>query len=85
MTRRHEVQQRIVTIIQKVAQKPVEVTPEDSLFDSGLLDSFALPDVVTAIENEFGIKVPDSDLTPRKFESIARIERYVGSRVEPRA
>jgi acyl carrier protein len=36
--------------------------------------------MVTAIEEEFGLKVPDSDLTPRKFESIASIGRYIESR-----
>ena len=71
---------RISSIIQKVAQRPVEIGPDESLFDSGLLDSFALPDMVSALEQEFGIRVPDSDLTPRKFESIASIERYIESR-----
>jgi acyl carrier protein len=75
-----DLQKRIVGIVQKVAQKPVEVGPDDSLFETGLLDSFALPDMVTALENEFGITVPDSDLTPRKFESIASIGRYIESR-----
>ena len=73
-------QQRIAAIVEKVAQKPVKISPDDSLFDSGLLDSFALPVLVSDIENEFGIKVPDSDLTPRKFESIASITRYLESR-----
>ena len=49
----------------------------ESLFESGLLDSFALPDLVSAIEEEFSIKVPDRDLNPRKFDSIARIETYL--------
>ena len=49
----------------------------ESLFDSGLLDSFALPDMVSALEEEFAISVPDSDLTPRKFESIESIGRYI--------
>ena len=53
---------------------------EESLFDSGYLDSFALPDLVTELEKQFGIKVPDSDLNPRKFESVARIESYIASR-----
>jgi acyl carrier protein len=55
--------------------------PDDSLFDSGFLDSFALPDLVTELEREFGIKIPDSDLNPRKFESIARIQSYIESRM----
>ena len=75
-----QLQSRIAGIIHQVSKQPVNVGPDESLFDSGLLDSFALPEVVTALEQEFGIKVPDSDLTPRKFESIASIERYIESR-----
>jgi acyl carrier protein len=37
--------------------------------------------VITALEMEFAIKVPDADLTPRKFNSIARIVSYVENRV----
>ena len=75
-----QVQNRIVEIIRNISKQQVTVSQEESLFDSGLLDSFALPDMVTALEQEFGIQVPDSDLTPRKFESIASIERYIESR-----
>lgn len=75
-----DLQTRIAGIIQQVSHQPVQVGPDESLFDSGLLDSFALPDMVSAIEGEFGIQVPDSDLTPRKFESIASIARYIESR-----
>jgi len=39
--------------------------------------------MVSALEQEFQIKIPDSDLNPRKFESIARIESYVESRSNP--
>ena len=71
------IQSRLRVVVQKVAEKNVPDDPEESLFESGLLDSFALPDVVGAIEQEFSIKVPDSDLTPRKFDSIARMEAYI--------
>ncbi|MBL8173672.1 MAG: hypothetical protein JNK48_03330 [Bryobacterales bacterium] len=52
---------------------------DESLFDSGLLDSFALPDMVSGIEEAFGVKIPDADLHPRKFDSIERIESYLES------
>jgi len=74
-----DTQQRLRTLVQKVAGKPAPDDPEESLFESGLLDSFALPDLVAAIEAEFAVKVPDADLTPRKFDSLARIEAYLGS------
>lgn len=70
----------IVEILRAAAKKPVNPAPDESLFDSGLLDSFALPDVVSAIETKFGISIPDSDLNPRKFDSIERIEAYLESR-----
>jgi acyl carrier protein len=72
--------ERILAIVQKVAQKPVPADPDESLFESGVLDSFGLPDMVSALEEEFGVKVPDADLNPRKFDSLARIEHYIESR-----
>jgi acyl carrier protein len=35
---------------------------------------------VSAIEREFGVTIPDSDLNPRKFDSIARIEAYLAAK-----
>jgi acyl carrier protein len=70
-------QERILAVIQKVAQKSIPADPEESLFESGVLDSFALPDVVGALEKEFAITVPDADLNPRKFDSVARIADYI--------
>jgi len=72
-----DIQTRLRVVVQKIAQKPLPQDPEESLFESGVLDSFALADVVAAMEEEFAIKVPDKDLTPRKFDSIARMEAYV--------
>jgi acyl carrier protein len=74
-----DIQTRLRAVVQKVAEKPVPSDPEESLFESGVLDSFALADVVAAIEKEFAIKVPDKDLTPRKFDSIARMEAYLST------
>ncbi|HLG96789.1 MAG TPA: acyl carrier protein [Bryobacteraceae bacterium] len=72
--------ERIIAILKSVAKRPEAPDASESLFDSGYLDSFALPDMVGELEREFGIKIPDSDLHPRKFESIARIESYIESR-----
>jgi acyl carrier protein len=73
--------ERILAIVRKVANNTALPDPDESLFDSGFLDSFALPDLVTELEREFGIKIPDSDLNPRKFESISHIQSYIESRM----
>jgi acyl carrier protein len=73
--------ERILTIVRKVSNQTATPDPDESLFDSGFLDSFALPELVSELEREFGIKIPDSDLHPRKFESIAKIQSYIESRM----
>jgi acyl carrier protein len=72
---------RVTAVIQSVTGKKLPGDEDESLFDSGLLDSFALPDLVSGLEKEFGITIPDADLNPRKFESVARITDYVESRM----
>ncbi|MCC6390734.1 MAG: acyl carrier protein, partial [Bryobacterales bacterium] len=37
------------------------------------------PDMVSELEAAFGVKIPDSDLNPRKFDTIERIESYLES------
>ena len=69
--------ERLLGVLKKVTTQPIPTDAEESLFESGLLDSFALPDLVSALEQEFSIKVPDRDLNPRKFDSISRIEAYL--------
>jgi acyl carrier protein len=50
---------------------------ETDLFKSGVLDSFALIDFVAVLEEECGVKVPDADVNPANFQTMAAIERYV--------
>jgi acyl carrier protein len=73
-------QSKIIDIVRQVAGKPIDPSPEESLFESGLLDSFSLTDMVAALEREFAIRIPDSDLTPRKFDSVSRIDAYLRNR-----
>lgn len=71
---------KIIEIIQVVSKKKIEPAADESLFDSGLIDSFALPDMLSALEEAFGLKIPDADLNPRKFDTVERIESYLEAR-----
>lgn len=75
-------QEKIADIVKRISKKPAAPDPDESLFDSGYLDSFALTDMVTELEQEFGLTIPDADLTPRRFESVARIEDYLNSHAQ---
>jgi acyl carrier protein len=73
-------QQKIANALKLVTKNDAAPAEDESLFDSGYLDSFALPDLVAELEKQFGISIPDSDLNPRKFESPSRIAAYIDSR-----
>jgi acyl carrier protein len=75
-----EPQARILKVLQKVSGKPINPGVDDSLFVSGLLDSFALTDFVTGLEEEFGVTIPDSDLSARKFDTIGKVQTYLASK-----
>ena len=59
-----DTRERLRMVVEKVAAKPMPADADESLFESGLLDSFLLPDLVGAIEEEFSIKIPDSEVQP---------------------
>ncbi len=71
--------EQITVIIQQLSGKEAAPAPDEALFESGYLDSFALPDLIGELEQKFSIKIPDSDLSPRKFESVDRIVEYLDS------
>ena len=51
--------------------------PDGSLFLAGVLDSFSLVDFVTLLESEFGIRIPDADLRPENFDTLAKVEAFI--------
>lgn len=67
----------ILKVLHAVAGEEINPDPDESLFSSGLLDSFTLPDFVSGLEQEFGVTVPDSDLSARKFDTVEKVEAYL--------
>lgn len=64
------------THVAAVAQAPLPDALDASLFDSGVLDSWSMMDLVSRLESALGVKVPDADMRPQNFESLARIASY---------
>jgi acyl carrier protein len=52
-------QARILNVLHKTSNKEMNPGPDESLFVSGALDSFALTDFVAGLEEEFGVTIPD--------------------------
>lgn len=51
--------------------------PDDSLIDSGIVNSMGLLRLVSFIEQQTGVRIPDTMITPDNFESIAAIDAAV--------
>jgi acyl carrier protein len=56
------------------------VTDDDSLLDSGIVDSLGILDLVAFLEKTFGIRVGDDELNPANFDSIASVARFVATK-----
>ena len=60
-------EKKILAIVQRLSQvQGANPAPDEHLFQSGILDSFGLPDLIAALETEFAISIPDSDLLPQR-------------------
>lgn len=54
-----------------------DVNFDDSLIESGLLDSITLVDLIVLIEEKYDINVPNSDIKPENFETINLLVSYL--------
>ncbi len=45
--------------------------------------SLMFVELILMLEEEFGIEIPDEDLTPDHFSSIRKIAEYMQSRITP--
>jgi len=55
---------------------------DESLFESGLIDSLGFIKLLEFIEKEFNISVDMSEVTMDKFETINAIEKLIQSKLQ---
>lgn len=56
---------------------PEAVTDDASLMELGVVDSTGLLEVIEWLRDEFSLDVPDGEMVPDNFSSIANIAAYV--------
>ena len=60
------------------------IGPDDSLLESGVIDSMGVLQLVAFLESAHGITIRDDDLMPENFDTIgaiaAFVERQAGAR-----
>lgn len=70
------VQDKITEIIvEQLGVKPEEVTPEASFVDDLGADSLDTVELVMALEEEFGVEIPDEDA--EKIQTVGDAIKYV--------
>ena len=55
----------------------IELSPDDSLIEKGLIDSSGVLELIAFLEEKFAITVEDSELVPENLDSIGRIAAFV--------
>ena len=73
--------ERVAQLVrQLMARRSIDrlVGYEDVLSECGL-SSLDMVNLMLAVEIEFDIKIPDRDMTPSNFRSIAQIDKLVGA------
>lgn len=54
-----------------------ELAPDTSLIDSGIIDSTGVVEIVSYLEDTFGIELDDEDLVAENLDSVSRLARFV--------
>ena len=62
-------------IVEQLGVKPEEVVPEASFVDDLGADSLDTVELVMALEEEFGIEIPDEDA--EKIQTVGDAIRYI--------
>ena len=75
--------ERLRELLRVIAEAQGVALPSEteSLFDADVLDSFGLLEFLTTIEEELNIKIPDEDLVPSNFETLAKIRAYLNGQL----
>jgi acyl carrier protein len=56
---------------------PTSFEDGSSLLDRGVIDSTGVLELVTFVENEYGIPVADEDIVPTNFDSIDALAAFI--------
>jgi acyl carrier protein len=74
-----DIQRRIMALVQGILEQnsiTAEVTPDVRLVDIGLT-SVDMVNLMLGVEAQFDFTIPQDEITPENFQSVATLERMV--------
>ena len=55
----------------------MQFSDNESLLAAGIIDSMSMVGLISFLEQEFGIRIDEDDMTPEHFDSINAIAEYI--------
>lgn len=68
---------RIRAFLHENFPTPDDLTDQQSLLQSGIIDSIGVLTLVTWIEQEFGFVVDDDDVVPENLDGVGALVAYI--------
>jgi len=62
----------------KILKQPNrKIRPEEAILSSGLIDSFSLVDLALFVEDNFGVRIDDSELNAQTFDNLTQLASII--------
>ena len=65
---------------QVLKQPNRKITNDEALISSGLIDSFSLMDLALFVEDNFGVRIDDTELNAQTFDNLTQLTTLIESR-----
>jgi len=78
-------EQQLVTLVsERLLETPPGFNEDSDLYESGL-DSMAIMQLLILVEEEYGIALPESELTRQNFSTVRNVASLIRARTAPSA
>ena len=65
---------------QVLKQPNRRIASDEALISSGLIDSFSLMDLALFVEDNFGVRIEDTELNAETFDNLTQLTDLIESR-----
>ena len=65
---------------QVLKQPNRRIASDEALLSSGLIDSFSLMDLALFVEDNFGVRIEDTELNAETFDNLTQLTDLIESR-----
>ncbi len=76
------IQKLAIFITKEIIKQPKRaLSADEKIISSGLIDSFSLVDLSLFIEDTFGVRIDDTELSAETFDSLGQLATLIQSRL----